>query len=85
MPGKRSPVNLARRAALKLVFEHAFLDKEKGEIVSTLDRADIVKLLSLGEFRVSDVPDVEKGEVLVDSRGEGSLQRRNQPKCPLKR
>jgi hypothetical protein len=85
MPGKRSPVNLARRMAVKLVFEHAFLDKEKGEIVSTLDRGDIVKLLSLGEFRVSDVPDVEKGEVLVDSRGEGSLQRRSQLKCPLKR
>jgi len=26
-------------------------------------------------IQISDVPDVEKGEVLVDSRGRGSFQR----------
>jgi hypothetical protein len=40
-----------------------------------MSQADVLSLLK-GPVQVSNVPDLEKGEVLVDSRGTGSFQRR---------
>jgi len=38
-----------------------------------MSRADVLGLLA-GPVEVGVVPDVEKGEVLVDSRGNGTFQ-----------
>ena len=45
--------------------------------VSRVSRSDVVALLN-EPVQVGLVPDVEKGEVLVDSRGRGSFQRRSE-------
>lgn len=42
--------------------------------LAKVSREDVLSLLAQ-PVCVSDVPDVEKGEVLVDSRGRGSFQR----------
>jgi hypothetical protein len=42
-------------------------------LFSLVSRADLLSIVGSG-VRVSDVPDIVKGEVLVDSRGEGSFQ-----------
>jgi hypothetical protein len=57
-----------------LIFEASFHDNIRCETVSRLSRADVLSLLN-GPVKVSDVPDIVKGEVLVDSRGQGSFQR----------
>ena len=41
-----------------------------------MTRVDVMGRLS-GPIDVCDVPDVEKGEVLADSRGRGSFQKTN--------
>jgi hypothetical protein len=57
-----------------LIFKNSFHDFRQGETVSQVSREDILGQLH-EPVTVGDVPDVEKGEVLVDSRGRGSLQR----------
>jgi hypothetical protein len=56
-----------------IIFQNAFFDSNLCEIVCQTSRMDVLALLQPVE--VGDVPDVEKGEVLVDSRGRGSFQR----------
>jgi hypothetical protein len=50
----------------------------KGEAISTLDRRDLVGLLSkrFRDIPLAAVPGVERGEALYDSRGLGSMRRR---------
>jgi hypothetical protein len=50
------------------------MDKYRGEIVSRVSRFDVLGLLNCEGFNVYLIPDIEKGEVLIDSRGKGSLQ-----------
>ena len=57
-----------------MIFKNSFHDFRQGETVSQVSREDILGQLH-EPVTVGDVPDVEKGEVLVDSRGRGSLQR----------
>ena len=63
--------------AKRLIFSTGFHDKILGETVSRVSRLDVLSQLSkLAEpVNVCAVPDVEKGEVLVYSRGRGSFQR----------
>jgi hypothetical protein len=56
-----------------MIFRRSFYDSSVGEVVCRVTRLDV--LAELREpVEVHVVPDVEKGEVLVDSRGRGSLQ-----------
>jgi len=57
-----------------LMVSHAFIDTRKAETVCMVDRVDVLGMLN-GAVDVGLVPDVVKGEVLVDSRGQGSFQR----------
>jgi len=57
-----------------LIFKNAYIDKHRGEIVSRISRLDVLGLLNCEGLKVSLIPDVERGEVLIDSRGKGSLQ-----------
>ena len=65
------------RIAKRLIFSTGFHDKILGETVSRVSRLDVLSQLSKLAEPVSlcTIPDVEKGEVLVDSRARGSFQR----------
>ena len=63
--------------ARRIILEGSFNDRKTGETVCRMTRVDVMGKLT-GPIEVCDVPDVEKGEVLVDSRGEGSFQRNNE-------
>jgi hypothetical protein len=74
MVHKRSFNKLQRRIIRNIIFKNAYIDKYRGEIVSRVSRLDVLNLLNCEGFKVSLIPDVERGEVLIDSRGKGSLQ-----------
>jgi hypothetical protein len=57
-----------------LIFTNAFQDQEIVETICRLSRVEVIGLAG-DDLLVSLVPDVEKGEVLVDSRGRGIFQR----------
>lgn len=57
-----------------IILRSSFKDQQVGEIISRMSRVDVLGKLS-GPVMVCDVPDVEKGEVLADSRGRGTFQR----------
>jgi hypothetical protein len=65
----------ARRKLRKLVVERSFHDCERSETVCLISRVDLLTLAG-PEVKVSDVPDVVQGEILIDSRGGGSFQKR---------
>jgi hypothetical protein len=71
---RRSRDKLLERRVRALIFSNAFVDTKKAETVCRMDRVDVLALLD-GPVEVGLVPDVVKGEVLVDSRGTGSFQR----------
>ena len=58
----------------KIIFHDSFHDKKLAEIISRSTRLEVLGQLK-EPVEVHLVPDVEKGEVLVDLRGEGSFQR----------
>ena len=75
---KRSQESVERRNIKRrlrsLILASSFHDAWRCESVSLVSRIDMLSSAGTG-VQVSDVPDVEKGEVLVDSRGQGSFQR----------
>jgi hypothetical protein len=73
---RRSDVKLRKRLIRRLIFTHAYRDREIGETVCRLNRVEVLTLAPTDELLVSLVPNVERGEVLVDSRGQGSFQHR---------
>jgi hypothetical protein len=73
---RRSPEALLRRKLRHYILSRSFRDREKSESVCLLTRDDLLAFAgSAGSGSISDVPDVEKGEILLDSRGQGSFQR----------
>jgi hypothetical protein len=74
MVHKRSFDKLQRRIIRNIIFKNAYIDKYKGEIVSRISRHDVLSLLNYEGLKVSLVPNIERGEVLIDCRGKGSLQ-----------
>ena len=52
----------------------SFHDKKKSEVVSKMTRIEVIGQLQ-EPIEVHLVPDIEKGEVLIDSRASGSLQK----------
>jgi hypothetical protein len=71
---KRGLKKLQARRIRGIILRRSFCDRNVGEVVSRVSRLDVMALLS-GPVEVGLVPDVEKGEVLLDSRGRGSFQR----------
>jgi hypothetical protein len=71
---RRSEKKLQERRVRALIFTTAFVDVARSETVCRVDRVDLLQALH-GPVDVSRIPQVEKGEVLVDSRGTGSFQR----------
>ena len=57
-----------------IIYSLSYNDQIICETVSKASRVDVLAFLNQA-IQISDVPDVEKGEVLVDSRGHGSFQR----------
>jgi len=71
---RRSKAKAVKMRIRALIFNSSFHDRQRCETVCQMSRLDILALLT-GPVEVGDVPNVEKGEVLVDSRGQGSFQR----------
>jgi hypothetical protein len=71
---RRSEKKLQERRIRALIFTTAFVDVARSETVCRVDGVGLLHGLQ-GPVDVSRVPEVEKGEVLVDSRGTGSFQR----------
>jgi hypothetical protein len=74
MVHKRSKDSLQKRQIRALIFATCYQDSDRCETVCRVSRSDILASLT-GPVEVCNVPDVEIGEVLVDSRGQGSFQR----------
>jgi hypothetical protein len=72
---RRSETKLRKKLIRQLIFTNAFQDREIVETICRLSRLDVIALMPGDELLISLVPDVVKGEVLVDSRGQGSFQR----------
>jgi hypothetical protein len=72
---RRSEDKLRKKLVRQLILTNAFQDRQILETVSRLSRVEVIALMPGDELLISLVPDVEKGEVLVDSRGQGSFQR----------
>lgn len=70
--GKRSPESMARR----FILDRSFHDKNNADTISLVDDSIVIAYL---DTVYPDQPpptiDVVRGEVLIDSRGQGSLQR----------
>jgi hypothetical protein len=67
-------VKLQQRRIRRIIFSTAYHDSERREIVSRVSRLDVVSLLC-ESVELGLIPNVEKGEVLVDARGQGSFQK----------
>ncbi|RLC88059.1 MAG: hypothetical protein DRJ03_04115 [Chloroflexi bacterium] len=75
MPNKRSLSSLQKRAAKRFLLNTAFNDPFRAEKVCTVNRDTLIRFLQEQFNSVSmDAVNFLRGEVLVDSRGTGSLQ-----------
>jgi hypothetical protein len=75
MRHKRSEVSKQRRFIKRLVLQCAFQDRQRSETVNILSRDAIAASASQAfDYVLSGLTNYELGEVLVDSRGTGSLQ-----------
>jgi regulator of extracellular matrix RemA (YlzA/DUF370 family) len=74
MPHKRSPEKSQLRRIQRIIFDHAFNDRLRHETICRLTRSEVLSLLN-EPVLLSSVPEVERGEVLIDSRGTGTYQR----------
>jgi hypothetical protein len=74
MPHRRSREKLQMREIRRIIFSKSVYDREAAETVCRVSRLDVLHMLK-EPLEVHLVPDVEKGEVLIDSRGQGSFQR----------
>lgn len=70
---KRSAERLLLRRIRSTIFSTCIYNKDQREIISKITRQDLLSIIG-GPVEVELFPDLEKGEVLVDSRGEGSFQ-----------
>ena len=71
---KRKANKLQERKIRGIIQRGSFYDKSKGEVVSKITRLEIFGNLK-EPVEIHVVPDLEKGEVLLDPRGKGSYQR----------
>jgi hypothetical protein len=71
---KRNAKELQTRKIRGIILRKSFYDRNLCEVISKMTRLDVMAQLN-EPIEVHLVPDIEKGEVLLDSRGRGSLQR----------
>jgi len=74
MPHKRNNTKHQQRKIRGIILHGSFYDRNHGEVISTMTRIDIMGLLN-EPVEVHLIPDIEKGEVLIDPRGNGSMQK----------
>lgn len=75
MRHKRSEESQQRRFIKRLVMQCAFQDWQRSETVNILSREAIAAAASQAfDYVLSGLANYERGEVLADSRGAGSLQ-----------
>ena len=65
---------MRRRLALRLLMNNGFWDSERCELVNMLSPTEFLFLLAHSGLAIEPCVGLERGEVLIDSRGEGSLQ-----------
>lgn len=75
MVHKRSAEKLLKRRVRNLILDNSRRDPWHAETICLVSRRQVLNMLK-EPVAVGDVPDVEPGEILTDSRGSGSLQRR---------
>jgi hypothetical protein len=71
---RKNQRKLLEKRARSIILRGSFNDRNTSEIVCRMTRLDVLRQLT-GPVEVCDVPDVEKGEVLTDSRGRGTFQK----------
>jgi hypothetical protein len=71
---REAKLRLQERRIRRIILATAYDDRERCETVSQVSRLDVVRMLA-EPVQLSLVPDVVRGEVLIDARGTGSLQR----------
>ena len=74
MVHKRSEHKLLLRKIRAIIYSLSYNDRIVCETVSKVSRVDVLAFLNQ-VIQLSDVPNIDRGEVLVDSRGQGSFQR----------
>ena len=76
---KRSPEALARReqkrAAAKFLFDSGRMDRERAEFYCLVSKEQIADHLEAQfGYSVTEFTDHERGEILSDKKGQGSMQ-----------
>jgi hypothetical protein len=71
---KRNVNKVQERKIRGIILRNSHYDRKISEVISKITRMDVMAQLN-EPIEVHLVPDVEKGEVLIDTRGRGSLQR----------
>lgn len=71
----RSEISEQKRFIKRLVFQSAFQDRQRCETVNILSREAIATSVSqVFPYFLPGLANYERGEVLITSRGDGSLQ-----------
>lgn len=70
---KRNSRKLQERKIRGIILRGSFYDRNLSETISKMTRIDVMAQLN-EPVEVYLIPDIEKGEVLLDPRGTGSLQ-----------
>jgi hypothetical protein len=73
MTHRRSREKEQVRQARRIILSNSFHDRIRCERICRMTRTDVLALLK-EPVQIGLVPELEKGEVLVDSRGNGSFQ-----------
>jgi len=71
---KKNSDKLQKRKIRRIIMRNIHYDRKISEVVSKITRLDVMAQLN-EPIEVHLVPDIEKGEVLIDPRGNGSLQK----------
>jgi len=74
IPHKRRKDSLLKRQIRNIILSNSIHDKTRCETVTTISKTDLLLALT-GQIKMNQVPDIEKGEVLIDSKGKGTLQK----------
>jgi hypothetical protein len=74
MVHKRKNIKKQKRKIRGIILHGSFHDKKVGEIISKMTHVDVMAYLD-EPVEANLIPDLEKGEVLIDSRDRGTLQR----------
>ena len=70
---RRNTNKLQARKIRGIILRNSFYDRKTSEVICRITRLGVLGKLN-EPVEVHLVPDVEKGEVLIDSRGRGSFQ-----------